>query len=185
MQEGYLRLLQKAFPEKAEAFASVMTVSIDAALRTLRTSEAYVLRQRFGMECEPMKVKDVATELRCSSTSITNTTNRGLRKLRHPSRAKIMFGEVSTSGASAWTGDSVHNPILKERVEDRYDLSARARKALTNANILYIGDLVQQTDALLLRKKNFGRKCLKEIKAALAQDGLSLGMRIDNWNPLD
>jgi DNA-directed RNA polymerase subunit alpha len=48
-------------------------------------------------------------------------------------------------------------------------------------NIHLIGELVQRTEAEMLKTKNFGRKSLKEIKEILAEMGLSLGMRIDNW----
>jgi len=57
----------------------------------------------------------------------------------------------------------------------------RASNCLQNANITLIGELVQKTEAEMLRTKNFGRKSLKEIKEILAGMGLSLGMRLDNW----
>jgi DNA-directed RNA polymerase subunit alpha len=43
---------------------------------------------------------------------------------------------------------------------------------------------VQRTEAEMLKTKNFGRKSLKEIKEILAEMGLSLGMRIDNWTAM-
>ena len=55
----------------------------------------------------------------------------------------------------------------------------RSYNCLKNANIQTIGDLVQKTEAEMLRTKNFGRKSLNEIKEILAQMGLSLGMKID------
>jgi DNA-directed RNA polymerase subunit alpha len=54
---------------------------------------------------------------------------------------------------------------------------------LKNDNIVYIGDLVQKSEAEMLRTPNFGRKSLNEIKEVLQQMGLSLGMKIDNWPP--
>ena len=57
---------------------------------------------------------------------------------------------------------------------------ARAN-CLQQANIKTIGDLVQRTEAEMLKTKNFGRKSLKEIKEILAEMGLSLGMKLDNW----
>ena len=53
-----------------------------------------------------------------------------------------------------------------------------------NANITLIGELVQRTEQDMLKTKNFGRKSLKEIKEILANMGLSLGMKIDNWPQL-
>jgi DNA-directed RNA polymerase subunit alpha len=56
---------------------------------------------------------------------------------------------------------------------------------LKNANIATIGELIQKTEAEMLKTKNFGRKSLNEIKEILAQMGLSLGMKIDeNGNPV-
>lgn len=69
------------------------------------------------------------------------------------------------------------------RSVDELDLSVRAENCLQAANIKYIGDLVQKSEAEMLKTKNFGRKSLKEIKEVLAEMGLSLGMRLDNWPP--
>ena len=67
------------------------------------------------------------------------------------------------------------------RSVDELELSVRSANCLQNANIHYIGDLVQKTEVEMLKTKNFGRKSLKEIKEILAQMGLSLGMKIPNW----
>jgi len=69
------------------------------------------------------------------------------------------------------------------RSVDELDLSVRAENCLQAANIKYIGDLVQKTEAEMLKTKNFGRKSLKEIKELLAEMGLSLGMKLDNCPP--
>lgn len=69
------------------------------------------------------------------------------------------------------------------RSVDELDLSVRAENCLQAANIKYIGDLVQKTEAEMLRTKNFGRKSLKEIKELLAEMGLSLGMKLEHWPP--
>jgi DNA-directed RNA polymerase subunit alpha len=73
------------------------------------------------------------------------------------------------------------------RTVDELELSVRSANCLQNANIKYIGELVQKTESEMLKTKNFGRKSLKEIKEILAEMGLSLGMKLDNWpgpNPL-
>ena len=69
------------------------------------------------------------------------------------------------------------------RSVDELDLSVRAENCLQAANIKYIGDLVQKTEAEMLKTKNFGRKSLKEIKELLAEMGLSLGMKLESWPP--
>ena len=67
------------------------------------------------------------------------------------------------------------------RSVDELELSVRSANCLQNANIQLIGELVQRTEQDMLKTKNFGRKSLKEIKEILANMGLSLGMKIDNW----
>lgn len=61
------------------------------------------------------------------------------------------------------------------------ELSVRSANCLQNANIKLIGELVQKTDAEMLKTKNFGRKSLNEIKSILEEMGLSLGMKLDNF----
>jgi DNA-directed RNA polymerase subunit alpha len=84
----------------------------------------------------------------------------------------------------------VEQPILDQKLNenlfrsvDELELSVRSANCLQNANIKTIGDLVQRTEADMLKTKNFGRKSLKEIKEILAEMGLSLGMKLDNWPP--
>ncbi len=69
------------------------------------------------------------------------------------------------------------------RSVDELELSVRSANCLQNTNIKTIGELVQKTEAEMLKTKNFGRKSLKEIKEILAEMGLSLGMKLDNWPP--
>ncbi len=64
---------------------------------------------------------------------------------------------------------------------DELELSVRSYNCLKNANIRTIGELVQKTEAEMLKTKNFGRKSLNEIKEILQSMGLSLGMKLDNW----
>jgi DNA-directed RNA polymerase subunit alpha len=78
-------------------------------------------------------------------------------------------------GERAW---SQLRDILNRSVEE-LELSVRSYNCLKNANIQTIGDLVQKTEAEMLRTKNFGRKSLNEIKEILAGLGLSLGMKFD------
>jgi DNA-directed RNA polymerase subunit alpha len=67
---------------------------------------------------------------------------------------------------------------LNRSVEE-LELSVRSYNCLKNANIQTIGELVQKTEAEMLRTKNFGRKSLNEIKEILGGMGLSLGMKLD------
>ncbi len=74
------------------------------------------------------------------------------------------------------------NPGLLKKV-DELELSVRSANCLKNDNIVYIGDLIQKSEAAMLRTPNFGRKSLNEIKEVLAQMGLHLGMDAPNWPP--
>ena len=74
------------------------------------------------------------------------------------------------------------NEHLDKSVEE-LELSVRSYNCLKNANIRTIRELVQKTEAEMLKTKNFGRKSLKEIKEILAEMGLSLGMKLDGWVP--
>ncbi len=69
------------------------------------------------------------------------------------------------------------------RKVDELELSVRSANCLKNDNIIYIGDLVQKTEAEMLRTPNFGRKSLNEIKEVLTQMGLHLGMEVTSWPP--
>ncbi len=78
--------------------------------------------------------------------------------------------------------DLAFNPAFLKKV-DELELSVRSANCLKNDNIVYIGDLVQKTEAEMLRTPNFGRKSLNEIKEVLAQMGLHLGMEVPGWPP--
>lgn len=68
---------------------------------------------------------------------------------------------------------------------DELELTVRAFNCLQSAGIKYLGDLVQKSEAELLKTKNFGRKSLEEIRGVLQKMGLELGIRVDNWPPKD
>ncbi len=93
----------------------------------------------------------------------------------------VNFEETEETSYQALT--TQEEPINENlfRSVDELELSVRSANCLQNANITLIGELVQRTEQDMLKTKNFGRKSLKEIKEILAQMGLSLGMRIDNW----
>ncbi|WWO98812.1 MAG: DNA-directed RNA polymerase subunit alpha [Candidatus Dasytiphilus stammeri] len=76
------------------------------------------------------------------------------------------------------------DPILLRPVDD-LELTVRSANCLKAEAIHYIGDLVQKTEVELLKTPNLGKKSLNEIKDVLASKGLNLGMRLDNWPPLN
>jgi DNA-directed RNA polymerase subunit alpha len=79
--------------------------------------------------------------------------------------------------------DLPFSPYLLKKVYDLDELSVRATNCLKNDNIVYVGDLVQKTEAEMLKTPNFGRKSLNEIKEKLAKIGLRFGMEVQGWPP--
>lgn len=94
----------------------------------------------------------------------------------------VNFEEPEAAGRQDDDDGLEFNPLLLKKV-DELELSVRSANCLKNDNIVYIGDLVQKTEAEMLRTPNFGRKSLNEIKEVLLQMGLHLGMEIPNWPP--
>jgi DNA-directed RNA polymerase subunit alpha len=96
----------------------------------------------------------------------------------------INIEEDETSEETAVEVDPANREIWWEKLGksvDEMELSVRSYNCLKNANIKTIGELVQKTEAEMLKTKNFGRKSLNEIKEILTSMGLSLGMKLDNY----
>ena len=94
----------------------------------------------------------------------------------------VNFDEPQKEVASEQVTELAFNPALLKKV-DELELSVRSANCLKNDNIVYIGDLIQKTEAEMLRTPNFGRKSLNEIKEVLAAMGLHLGMEVQDWPP--
>ena len=94
----------------------------------------------------------------------------------------VNFEEPRKEATQESIPDLAFNPAFLKKV-DELELSVRSANCLKNDNIVYIGDLVQKTEAEMLRTPNFGRKSLNEIKEVLASMGLRLGMDIPGWPP--
>lgn len=94
----------------------------------------------------------------------------------------ITFDEPAVEARIEPSAEPAFNPNLLRKV-DELELSVRSANCLKNENIVYIGDLVQKSEAEMLRTPNFGRKSLNEIKDVLIQMGLQLGMEVSDWPP--
>lgn len=94
----------------------------------------------------------------------------------------VNFEEPEAAGRADEEDELEFNPLLLKKV-DELELSVRSANCLKNDNIVYIGDLIQKTEAEMLRTPNFGRKSLNEIKEVLTTMGLHLGMDIIDWPP--
>jgi DNA-directed RNA polymerase subunit alpha len=104
------------------------------------------------------------------------------RILQHQLQLFINFEEPDARAIAEARDDLPFNKNLLRKV-DELELSVRSANCLKNDNIVYIGDLVQKSEAEMLRTPNFGRKSLNEIKEVLSQMGLHLGMEVAGWPP--
>jgi DNA-directed RNA polymerase subunit alpha len=88
----------------------------------------------------------------------------------------------TTDRAAYESEDEGVDPLLLRSVDD-LELTVRSANCLKAENIYFIGDLIQRTEVELLKTPNLGKKSLTEIKDVLANRGLSLGTRLENWPP--
>ncbi|MDR2695732.1 MAG: DNA-directed RNA polymerase subunit alpha, partial [Deltaproteobacteria bacterium] len=94
----------------------------------------------------------------------------------------INFDErVSGDASSSGSGPGEVNEALYKGI-DELELSVRATNCLRSANISLVGELVQRSEAEMLKTKNFGRKSLDEIKRVLTEMGLDFGMKLDGFD---
>ena len=110
---------------------------------------------------------------------------RGRLRRAHPAGPAVDLHHLrgaEEGGRRGGDAGAAFNPALLKKV-DELELSVRSANCLKNDNIVYIGDLIQKTEAEMLRTPNFGRKSLNEIKEVLASMGLHLGMEVPNWPP--
>jgi DNA-directed RNA polymerase subunit alpha len=92
----------------------------------------------------------------------------------------VNFEETADAAEAFEEGHPSLNENLFRSVAE-LELSVRSANCLQNAGIKYIGELVQKTEAEMLKTKNFGRKSLNEIKEILREMGLDFGMHIENF----
>lgn len=104
--------------------------------------------------------------------------------------AKILKDQLTIFINFEETYEPLDEPVSEEQEKlnenldksvDELELSVRSANCLQNASIRYIGELVQRSEAEMLKTKNFGRKSLKEIKEILAEMNLQLGMKLEGW----
>ncbi|MGV6850856.1 MAG: DNA-directed RNA polymerase subunit alpha [bacterium] len=94
-----------------------------------------------------------------------------------------VFVDLSTTEAIAEEEKEPEvDPVLLKQI-DELELTVRSANCLKAESICYIGDLIQKTEVELLKTPNLGKKSLTEIKDVLAEHGLALGMRLENWPP--
>jgi DNA-directed RNA polymerase subunit alpha len=155
------------------------TIPIDALFSPVRKVNYTVTNARVGQVTDYDKLTlEVWTN---GSVKPQDAVAYAAKILKEQLTIFINFEETEeTSYVSGTTEEEPLNENLFRSV-DELELSVRSANCLQNANITLIGELVQRTEQDMLKTKNFGRKSLKEIKEILANMGLSLGMKIDNW----
>jgi len=155
------------------------TIPIDALFSPIRKVNYVVQNARVGQVTDYDKLTlEVWTN---GSVAPADAVAFAAKILKEQLSIWVNFEESEETSYQAVVGDDEPlNENLFRSVEE-LELSVRSANCLQNANIHLIGELVQKTEAEMLKTKNFGRKSLKEIKEILADMGLSLGMKIDNW----
>jgi DNA-directed RNA polymerase subunit alpha len=155
-------------------------IPIDAVFSPVRKVAYKVDNTRVGQVTDHDKLSLVIT----TNGAVTPEDSVALaaRILQDQLQLFINFEEPEHAREEQQQEDLPFNKNLLRKV-DELELSVRSANCLKNDNIIYIGDLVQKTEADMLRTPNFGRKSLNEIKEVLASMGLHLGMEIAAWPP--
>jgi DNA-directed RNA polymerase subunit alpha len=158
------------------------TIPIDALFSPIRKVNYTVQNARVGQVTDYDKLTlEVWTN---GSVAPADAVAFAAKILKEQLSIWVNFEETEETSYQATSGEEEPlNENLFRSVEE-LELSVRSANCLQNANITLIGELVQRTEQDMLKTKNFGRKSLKEIKEILANMGLSLGMKIDNWPQL-
>ena len=155
-------------------------IPIDAVFSPVRKVSYKVENSRVGQITDHDKLAvDVLTN---GAVTPDDAVALAARILQDQLQLFINFDEPDQKSAAEQKDDLPFNRNLLRKV-DELELSVRSANCLKNDNIIYIGDLVQKSEADMLRTPNFGRKSLNEIKEVLSQMGLHLGMEIPAWPP--
>lgn len=157
------------------------TISVDSVFTPVRKVVHYVTNSRVGQQTDYDRLSlEVWTD---GSISPEDAVRGAAAILRDQLNIFTGVEEVVEEVVRPVSEDRPRlNDNLYRRI-DELELSVRSSNCLENADIKYIGELVQRSEAEMLRTKNFGRKSLNEIKEILTEMGLGLGMRVENFPP--
>ncbi len=163
-----------------EEAALIGLIPVDALYSPVRKVAYKVDNTRVGQATDYDKLSmEIETD---GTVSPEDAVALAARILQDQLQLFINFEEPRALPVEAELAEPAFNKNLLRKVEE-LELSVRSANCLKNDNIIYIGDLVQRTEAMMLRTPNFGRKSLNEIKEVLAHMGLHLGMEIPDWPP--
>ena len=160
--------------------APVGTVPIDALFSPIKKVNFTVSNARVGQVTDYDKlVLEIHTD---GSVKPDDAIAYAAKIVKEQMQLFINFDEDSEPDhdETVESGRSPVNENLYRKVEE-LELSVRSANCLKNANIRLIGELVQKSEAEMLKTQNFGRKSLNEIKDILSEMGLTLGMVLDNF----
>lgn len=158
-------------------------IPLDAIFSPIRKVNYVVTQARVGQRTDYDKLTlEVWTD---GSVTPENAVAYASKILKEHLTMFINF-EEEPLGLEEKAGEELpaYNENLYRSVNE-LELSVRAANCLRNADIKYIGQLVQKTEQEMLKTKNFGRKSLNEIKEILQEMGLHLGMKLENFVPPD
>lgn len=159
------------------------TIPIDAVFSPIKRVNYVVGNARVGQRTDYDKLTlEVWTD---GSVTPEDAVAFGAKILKEQFSIFINFDE-DVEPLGDFDDDNPDKPAINDnlyRNVDELELSVRSANCLKNAEILKIYQLVQKTEAEMLKTKNFGRKSLNEIKDVLAEMGLSLGMKLDSFVP--
>ncbi|MBB4000393.1 DNA-directed RNA polymerase subunit alpha [Aureimonas pseudogalii] len=162
--------------------APIGLIPVDSLFSPVKKVSYKVENTREGQDLNKDKLTmDIVTD---GSISGEDAVAYAARILQDQLSVFVNFEEPQREvrGAEEHIAELAFNPALLKKV-DELELSVRSANCLKNDNIVYIGDLIQKTEAEMLRTPNFGRKSLNEIKEVLASMGLHLGMEVNAWPP--
>jgi DNA-directed RNA polymerase subunit alpha len=166
--------------ENKESTQSIDTLPVDAIFTPIHKVNYTVGQARVGQKTDYDKLTlEVWTN---GSVKPQDAVAFSAKILKEQLQIFINFDEEKVKPKE----EIVHVATSKSRVNenllrkvDELELSVRSTNCLENADIKYIGELVQKSENEMLRTKNFGRKSLNEIKEILHEMGFSLGMKLD------
>jgi len=158
-------------------------IPIDAIFTPIVNVKSIVSQARVGQQTDYDKlILEITTD---GSVKPEDALAYAAKIMKEQLQVFIAFDEESVEPVIDDTREDNRSPVnenLYRSVED-LELSVRSANCLRNADIRHIGELVQKSEAEMLKTKNFGRKSLNEIKQLLSEMELSLGMKLEGWEP--
>lgn len=157
------------------------TIPIDAVFSPIKRVNYVVGNARVGQRTDYDKLTlEVWTD---ASIVPEDAVAYAAKILKEQMNIFINFDEEAEPSPEPEGAEVEEKPLNENlyRSVEELELSVRSANCLKNANIRYIGELVQKTEAEMLKTKNFGRKSLNEIKEVLAEMGLTLGMKLEGF----